>query len=461
IAGTFALAQVQGGALRYAHAYLVTPPRVAAVPQLSASAAARAALEDARAFAVAASESLQPVQEVVFYVGDAAHLAWQVDLRTEGPDATWQIFVDARSGAVLGRHKTSMTAVSGTVYGNIEPACQGDAPQRVALPHLTWAPGSFTDAEGHFSSDGDVRKARVNMHGRYFKLRTLSLRPKKWEVPLAAVPADNEVVLEDAPLGLVDPYVHAHTARDWARGRLGALSGTAAERTLAWTEAPVQVIVNFGLMRCNAAYMPIMGGLLAFFPGQKGTCNNAGQVAKVVYHEYGHGVHHHLSGMQQFDLQISEGAGDYVASTITNNPDMTGLISCKEPLPTGNKRMQRTCANHYTYCKERGTCDTFAGEEAHTTAPVVCGAFWDLRESLIARYGANEGVRQADTLFLKFLSLSTNLDGIYSAAIAADEDDDGDPKNGTKHSCEINAAFLGEGAGLTAHFPDAKLDRVP
>jgi hypothetical protein len=207
--------------------------------------------------------------------------------------------------------------------------------------------------------------------------------------------------------------------------------------------------------------MPLLGGLLAFFPGQEGTCNNASQVAKVVYHEYGHGVHHHLSGMKNFDVGISEGAGDYVASTITNNPEMTGLLTCKDPLPTGNKLMQRTCSNHYTYCKKKGQCDTVEGEEPHTSAPVVCGAFWDLRESLIKRYGAEEGVVKADTLFLKFLSLSTNLEGIYSAAIAADDDDDGDPKNGTAHSCEINAAFLGEGPGLTAHFPDASVDKVP
>lgn len=463
ITGTFAMAQVQAGALHYAQAYLVQPPRLATKAAVSAAAATPTALANAHSFAKSATLAPTPAELVIVYVGDAAHLAWQIDVSTEVPYASWQMFVDARTGAYLTRHKTSQNAVKGTINGEIEPACQGDAPKKVALPHIKWNTNSFTDASGNFESADALSNAQVSLHGRYFNVVSLSTIGKSWSLPLKASPELNDVTLNkaDAPFGLLDPYVHANTVRTWATSRLTTMKGAAVEKALAWTEKTVPVIVNISLQKCNAAYIP-MFQTLTFFAGQEGKCNNASQIAKVVYHEYGHGIHHHLTAaMGAFDVQVSEGAGDYVASTITNDPAMTGLLACKDTLPTRNKAVMRTCSNHYTYCSDKSKCDTYPKDEPHTAAPIVCGAWWDLRTALSTRYGATEGVAKADALFLKFLTLATTMDKVYTAAIAADDDDDGDPSNGTNHSCEINQAFIGGESDGFAHFPDSIAQKVP
>lgn len=461
VVGTYAMAQVENGYLHYARAVLVTPVQIDTTPTVDAAAASEAALKDVQSFAQWAELQSEPAELVIVYVGLEPRLAWQLEASTQVPYATWTVYVDAKTGAPLLRHKSSLSAVHGTVYGEFEPACQGDKTERVAVPHVSWSPGQFTNADGTFESVKDVQQANVSLKGRFFSIFGFGVDKKSWSVPLESDPADNEVTLEGAPLAILDPYIHADRVRTWARSRLDGLHSEAFDKTLAWTERPTPILANVTLMQCNAVYMPMLGGILAFFGGAEGKCNNAGQIAKVVYHEYGHGVHHHLSGGKAtFDPQVSEGAGDYVASTLTNSPDMTGLLKCDEVLPTGNKNVVRTCANHYTYCSDSTKCDTAGSDEPHTTAPIMCGAWWDVRDEFIKRYGQDKGVHKADALFLKFLSLSTKMDAAYSAAIAADEDDDGDPSNGTTHSCEINNAFLGAANGLP-HFPDSLKEAVP
>lgn len=460
VVGTYALAQVENGFLHYARAVLVTPPKVNTKATVGVGAARDAALKDVQTFADSADLAATDPQLVIVYAGLEPRLAWQVEASTQFPYGTWSVFVDAHTGTALLRHKTSLSAVHGTVYGEFEPACQGDKPERVAVPNVSWGLGQYTDSDGAFESSRNVPVANVSFRGRYFSVFGFGGGKKSWNVPLEP-DADNEVTLDDAPLAVLDPYIHADRVRTWARSRLDGFHSDAFDKTMAWTERPTPILANVTLMSCNAVYMPLFGGILAFFSGQDGRCNNAGQIAKVVYHEYGHGIHHHLSGgTATFDPQVSEGAGDYVASTLTNNPDMTGLLKCDEVLPTGKDNVVRTCSNHYTYCADASKCDTAGNDEPHNTAPIMCGAWWDTRNEFIKRYGEATGVAKADALFLKFLSVATKMDAAYSAAIAADDDDDGDPSNGTAHSCEINNAFLGATNGLP-HFPDSVAEMVP
>ena len=461
IAGTYALAQVRQGHVTYAQAYLVRTPRLITTNKVSADVAVAAALADARTYAKQAHAAAVPAELTVLYTAGAARLVWQVTISTEEPLGVWLTYVDAQNGQFVSRHNDTQQAVQGTLSGSIEPACQGDTLKTVLLPHMQWMSHEFTDAEGAFAHKSTPEKTKVTMKGRYFDILSLSLFGKSWNVPLVAAPAHNDVVLQDIQVSLLDPYYHANTARTWAQNTLKTLSGDGVKKTLAWMEKTVPIVANVSSQSCNAAYLP-MFETLAFFSGEEGKCNNAAQIAKVVYHEYGHGVHHHLTGgAGTFDGQISEGAGDYVASTLTNSPEMTGLLACKDTLPTRNKAIMRTCKNHYSYCKNKSKCDSFPADEVHTAAPVICGAFWDLREALSTRYGAEKGVATADAIFLKFLTMSTDMQSAYSAALAADDDQDGDPSNGTTHSCEINQAFVGGEQGLQAHFPDSVAKKVP
>jgi hypothetical protein len=173
-----------------------------------------------------------------------------------------------------------------------------------------------------------------------------------------------------------------------------------------------------------------------------------------VYHEYAHGIHAHSTPVDAGvspDPQVSEGIADYVAATLTGNPNMRGIFGCDDNF--------RSCVNNLSYC-EGGNCDFDANSEPHAAGQVLCGAWWKLRDQLIARYGNVQGVATADRLHLRFLTFVGNMHSAYQAAIAADDDDDGDPSNGTHHSCEINAAFLDALGPQLPHFP-GQPQRVP
>ena len=284
----------------------------------------------------------------------------------------------------------------------------------------------------------------------------------RWSVALEKAPAFNEISLDEAPLGQLDPYFHANRARSWVEDRISDMPDMQSSRLQRWSKR--QVLINSDLTgTCNAFYSP-NDESLNFYQATQG-CNNSGRAAKVVYHEYGHSVHDHLTAnASTFDGQLSEGISDYISATITNDPNMTGLMDCHSVLP--GYTTLRTCVNNYTYCSDPRKCNSVPQHisrrlgEVHNAAPVICGALWDLRTNLVKRYGEAAGVEKADQLFLRFLRLATDMNSSYTAAIAADEDDDNNPRNGTVHSCEINRAFLGTNGG-TAHFPDAIRQGVP
>ena len=91
----------------------------------------------------------------------------------------------------------------------------------------------------------------------------------------------------------------------------------------------------------------------------------------------------------------------------------------------------------------------------------MCGALWDMRKQLISDLGQDQGALKADQIFLRFLAHATDMSAAYSAAIAADDDNDNNPANGTVHSCAINKAFLGDDNGGFDHFPGQVSERVP
>src|SRR5262249_35768800 len=69
---------------------------------------------------------------------------------------------------------------------------------------------------------------------------------------------------------------------------------------------------------CNAYW----DGYSLNFLRENDACNNSARVADVVYHEFGHAFHQHvmIPGVADYEAALTEGAGDYFAATITNDP---------------------------------------------------------------------------------------------------------------------------------------------
>ncbi|RYF09226.1 MAG: hypothetical protein EOO40_07265, partial [Deltaproteobacteria bacterium] len=240
----------------------------------------------------------------------------------------------------------------------------------------------------------------------------------------------------EAPLDEVDPYYHVLTARAWLRQRV-----VGKNQQVEWSDQKLRVNVNVQ-DSCNAFY----DGSLNFFDEGDG-CMNTGRTANVVYHEYAHGIHEHSAAGAAdalMDGQVSEGIADYVATSMTGNPNIRGLYACDDNF--------RSCVNDFDYC-ERG-CDMSDYAEIHDAGQVLCAVWWEFREQMVARYGAKRGVMKADRILLKSLTLVGDMYSAYQAAIAADDDPDQDPSNGTLHSCELNQAFANGSPGGKPHFPE-------
>ena len=463
ILGTFALAQVEGeDMVRYVRHHVVEAPRLSIQPHLNPRDASSGARNDALSFAQSATEVKPAPLLAVQYIDEVPTLIWMVHIATEAPWGTWAYSIDAHSGAVASRVKASLDGVSGVVRANVEPMCQGDVPRPTPLSFIQWTTGRATNGHGEFRSAQNLSRAQVLFRGAYFRVDSYPGDNAVGAYPLQAEPASNEVFFDRAPLSQADPYVYANTARDWLMARAATVPEIAARRALrSWTggQFPIKVNLPSGYQRfsCNAFYD---GMALNFYQADaRMGCNNSGRAAKIVYHEYGHGVHDHLTANRYtFNPQVSEGIADYVMGTITNDPNVTGLLGCTDPLPGRNTI--RTCVNQYTYCNSR-RCTSYPGDEAHNAAPIMCGALWEVRQAMRQKYGAEQGTLKADQFFLRFLTVVTDMNSAYGAAIAADEDTDNDPSNGTTNSCIINNAFIGRYDGDFAHFPNAVRQRVP
>src|SRR5690606_13469569 len=115
--------------------------------------------------------------------------------------------------------------------------------------------------------------------------------------------------------------IHAQLVKDYARHIAPEMN---------WIDSHLEVIVNHN-DTCNAVY----DGTSINFYQQSQQCENTGRLPDVVYHEFGHGFHHHavILGSGEFEGALSEGVSDYLAATITGDPAMgRGFFYTDAPL---------------------------------------------------------------------------------------------------------------------------------
>jgi hypothetical protein len=199
---------------------------------------------------------------------------------------------------------------------------------------------------------------------------------------------------------------------------------------LAWLDEPLAIRVNAEGF-CNAF---ADGDVLRFFRGSA-LCHNAARLPDIVYHEFGHAFHFHsiVPGAGAFEDALTEGASDYLAATITNDPAVgRGFYRTEAPLrdidPDADEAMWP---------------DDVA-MDPHTTGLILAGALWDLRTALMEDLGAADGAAVTDQLYLAVLQRASDIPSAYVEVLVAD-DDDGDLDNGTPHGCAIQTAFARHG----------------
>lgn len=232
--------------------------------------------------------------------------------------------------------------------------------------------------------------------------------------------AMNKVTLatNDAQFIGLNAYLSVHRINAFSRRHLKSSEAAILDRN---------ITINTNVAgSCNAFY----DGNLSLFAAGDG-CSNMALVNDITYHEWGHGLDDTVgraSGVT--DGAFSEGIGDILSGYYTNSPIMGPGFD------QGISAGIRTLQNNKRYPDDRG--------EVHAEGEIIGGAFWDLRQALISRYGATRGAYMAERLFLRHLLVSDSYLESYQNVLTLD-DDDGNAMTPSPNLCLINAAFARHG----------------
>jgi cysteine-rich repeat protein len=346
----------------------------------------------------------------------------RVEVATTSPITRWSVFVDAESGDLVAREQTLKFA-SGTLFFNAPVRRPGaernDYPAKYVSVQIDGASATANDA-GVLSFTTSPASVSVTVGSTYLSVQNLAGAAA---TTVLSLPDGGSAVwdLADQPNGdaQLNSFIHAQLVKDYAR---------AIAPEMNWIDSKLLVKVNHN-DTCNAFYD---GSSINFYV-QSQQCENTGRLPDVVYHEFGHGFHHHavILGSGEFESALSEGVSDYLAATITSDPGMgRGFFYTNAPL------------RHLDNADHVWPDDI--KQDPHGTGLIIGGALWDLRKNLIAKHGEAEGRALTDKLFYEAMSSASDIPSMYPEILAAD-DDDGNLANGTPNVCEIVEAFSRHG----------------
>ncbi len=346
---------------------------------------------------------------------------YEVRTRTAKPPGIWVSFVDAESGVLLHVYNEVRFA-TGTVTAQHHERTPDGSPLIVSPLSLAYVEGTFdgtfTAADGTYTVS-DSLQYRTTLDGEYLTV----FNADGAEGLLSGVTPDLQWTTTDATQAEIDTYVFAHHVRDW---------GLLVAPEVGMSTVPLDAEVNVD-SACNAYY----DGALHFFDAGFG-CNNTGEIADVVYHEWGHGFHVYSLEAGIFDSSLSEGAADTVAFLQTNDHRIAPYFGV-------DGSVIRDVEPDHVYPEDY---IQFYGY-SHYNGLIFGGAMWDLLELLQAEEGDEQGSLTTGSILAGILKGGTDIPGTFYEALVAD-DDDADLGNGTPHACEIYDAFGRHGLGVAS-----------
>jgi hypothetical protein len=209
---------------------------------------------------------------------------------------------------------------------------------------------------------------------------------------------------------------------------------------------------------CNATY----NGAFMNFYRAGGGCNNTGEIADVIYHEWGHGVDLNTQGG---DGGTGEGTADVNSMQLTHGP-LVGPYFRTDGRPV--RILDSTTSSlgvHTLTAIQQGACfvPQTNGDSVHCVGQVYGQSAWDLSQLLVAKHGHHTGWRTSERLFYTSLPDAGTYDpsspvAIYTAYVQAD-DDDGNLANGTPNGPELFAAFNAHEIATTEYSQSPNCDR--
>jgi len=365
--------------------------------------------------------------------GREVRRTWQVTTRTAQPPGHWVSFVDAQTGELLNVHNLVAFA-NGTVEGEHHEREPASTLITSPIPLAIVDSGNgtaTTDALGAYTvADGDAYTTTLS--GEYLTIEAVDAE----EGLLTSSTPDLFWDTTSALQSEIDVYVHTHRVRDWGR-RVAPSVGIVQD--------PILARVNLD-SNCNAFY----NGDINFYRAGSG-CNDTGENADVIYHEWGHGFHWTsiLSGV--FSDTIQEGVADTVSFLLTRDSRIAPGFATG-----GGTTWIRDVAPDRVYPQDFVP----GGGAVHSNGLIFGGAMWDLLGALEAAEGVPTGTESTERIFTGLLRGGPDITQVWGEALVAD-DDDGDLTNGTPRICIIKDEFDRHGIGPTGGGSGVSIDHIP
>ncbi|MFZ1731930.1 MAG: T9SS type A sorting domain-containing protein [Bacteroidota bacterium] len=366
-------------------------------------------------------------------------------------EEVWDTYVDAHSGTIVWRANlithlhggegpnAMANVVNGRVMITVFPESYLDAPQVVPMAGAyVWVAGKMytTGADGRFSADlgaSTTGQLIAKMSGPYVSVRRDDTTRVSGGTPANAMQSmtvaagqDLEIVWDNTNSisSERNTFYHMNLVREFARS-------LDTSPNLSNLDAQIPGLVEIA-SECNAFFD---GRGVNFFQSSL-SCGNTGEIASVIHHELGHGIHiwltTKLTGRGPVDGSLKEAIADMTTNLLTDDPRI-GVGFLKGSPDNG---IIRNSDNTRRYPEN-------VINEIHDDGMILTGAVWDVRKALgiahtsrlymDAMYGAPDGSSLGETLadyFLEFLLA---------------DDNDGDLSNGTPNSEVIIAAFNAHG----------------
>ncbi len=393
-----------------------------------AALAQRATASVRTALALPAAPVSAPDADVIVpFVADAAVLGYRlaapvtIDGRADG---RYVAYVDPASADVLATRQLNSYATANVQFRGVDryPG-RGRVDRPAPRDHVTFgtATGAATDSIGNVEWSTTDTKVTLTVQGDLVSVvdkTAADAVPATIELAVATggtvawnatadIPTDAQVIT----------YLAVNHVKEFVRANIDSALPMLDSAIVANTNLPQD---------CNAFFD---GNAVNFFHASA-MCENTGRIDDVIFHEFGHNLHTReiIKGVGDFDGAMSEGAADFLASSITGDSGMgrgfffndTALRELDPP------------DREWTYPADVG--------EIHATGRIYGGTFWDLRKAMIAKYGDADGAAVTLKLYLGTLRRATSIPTTLVEALATD-DDDGDLSNGTPNECEIRAAW--------------------
>ena len=363
-------------------------------------------------------------------------LVWIVRYSVPGRVETWEGRLDARTGEVVSFEDANRY---GRVWGGVYPRTVVDQEVRVAMPFTTVDTGGpvVTDVAGAYAYTGGT--ASSSLGGRWFDANCLDGCSSPAQANVAVALGSGRI---DFGLGGVDAvgngfstkaernaFFHLNQVRRIGKNWLPGLG---------WFDTTIATNVNIADV-CNAFW----DGSVNFFRSGGG-CNNTGEIADVMQHEWGHGIDGNTRGG---DGATGEATADAVAVHMTHDARI-GPWFRVDGSPVRDLDKSRTAKGLMTRTNVGQKCVPGTGAQGyqvHCEGEIYGQTTWDLAQALVTKHGYHTGWRTSERIFFTSLpDAGSYLPGqafsVYDAYIQAD-DDDGNLANGTPNGAEIYQAF--------------------